>query len=389
MYNDTAQAHCYGDGAPAPEIAFLGTVVSQRLRPAEFWVIDNVTGESPRYADIESTTFEVGAWFTDDLGATIELWSPGFDGDVGSSWLVESSRYDVDGQAGGEVTWCRTVQAEAASVEEWTLRFNGSVRPGGSEPESPADPAVLAALEEGRSQWTERGRDMDLTVSIHVQEGHEQTLWIDAPCGAWVQRHARSNGVLLQAFDTLLHCPIESAETHSIDELYEKAIAAAGAVLRPPRIDAETGALLEFVARDRSVALSVQIEIEARTALPLVIDDVGPIDDRIAQWESLGWNNYDLTVTNGAHFCLWCGPGVVEVRGDSITRPEDYPTWLPATAEQIFQHVRDTVASGPDRVLIIYDKETGLPRRITVDHSTEIMDDELTLTFSAKLAEAG
>ncbi len=128
-------------------------------------------------------------------------------------------------------------------------------------------------------------------------------------------------------------------------------------------------------------------------------DSTAPKEDEHSKakrlWREAGYNAYEFSQWRDC-FCILGGQEVsLGVLGDSIIAgtlvdqgralTQDERLWY-RTVDQLFAFIEQVRAASPASLVIEYDSLLGYPRRISVDYSTQLADDEITYR-SAKLIE--
>lgn len=105
----------------------------------------------------------------------------------------------------------------------------------------------------------------------------------------------------------------------------------------------------------------------------------------------MGYTSYGMTVERSC-FCLpeYLGPFEVLVRDGevvSVTNVGGFDGQPVPTNQRIltvpglFDYIDDGFDS--DRMIVVFDKQTGVPRSISIDHIFGAVDDEITVTVSS------
>lgn len=363
-FQNTADGACDGRVADvSTEIAMVATVthVADGIAP---WV-----------------SFEVERWFTDDLGTSIGLWAPGWDGQVGQRWLVAATRYNLDT---GDVIPCRSELATEIAIDNWALTYDGSVEPGSGTPEGEADPAVVAAITEARARWEANGPE-DWTATISFDHlGVER----DEDCPGYTVRVVVEAGEVVQAVDLDQACAVALDIVPTMDELFDHAEQVAGAVAEVPQVDPEFGFIVGLYASDRSVESSINIGEFVPRALPLTDGSREAIEAAQAAWEASGIVDYDVDF-RALCFCAYAGQMLYEVRDGAIASyrtgeeffgsPEAAEDFL-RTVPMMFAEILEVHDREGGRVLVAFDPELHHPVAVYLDPIINAIDDELRYT---------
>lgn len=347
-------------GGPSVEQAFRGRVVAIDDGGPVPWV-----------------TFAVDRWFTDDLGGSIALWAPGFDGAVDEDWLIAATRYQFGDRPIGDVLVDDSSPFDDATFAAWEQEWGGSVAPGNDVAESTADPEVLADLAQARARWEAQQPD-DWTATINWRERDS----VYGECGSGPVRVVVQDGTVTEAVDLESDCDVDDPPT--IAGLFDRAEEVAGAIEEPPTYDETWGFPTFFSAWDRSVEVGLGVSDFTTDVRPLAR---GPQDqalaDAQARWEAAGIVDYTLVVEPQC-FCGFQGVvevevvdrDVVEVRPRDPDATADMYEGLDLTVDGIFRDIGDSIASGA--VDVAYDPDLGYPTWASLDPMLDAMDDEIT-----------
>jgi hypothetical protein len=371
------------------ETVFEGTISSVEVRPnSDRDGLFLELGEEPPDEGWPWVTFEVSRWYTRDFGTTFAMWAPGFTGTAGETWLVAGSLYGAFGVQSGEVFPCVTVpsgpEAEAVLVE----RYGEPVTAGSGEPEETPNPALVDRLEEQRALWEASGID-DYTAVINVYVGNQQE--IDDTCGHNTSiRVVVEDGAPVQAIDLQRFCEVDLGNLALIDDLFDLALANAGAISEPINFDQQYGFVRYFYATDRSVEAGVSVEMFQPRPVRGVVGSEGSMtaaSEARDRWEQAGIDDYsfDLDVvcfcTIGGRFHVVVEDGVpvsVTQQGDAID-PGQYD-FIEFTVDGLFE-LAETWGGGlePDQMVAAFDPELGYPMDLRIDAISEAVDDEVTV----------
>lgn len=369
MY-DVASTRCDSgpEGADDAQIetAFLGTVRTVDDADPAPWV-----------------TFDVESWYTADLGTEIALWAPGWAGAPGERWLVAAARYAVGPLASGEVFDCDSEIFSATALAAWDLRFGSPVVAGAGVPERPADPGVLAAIEEAAERWrTTSPTDYTYALGYHERSGRTADHGV---CGRGTTRIVVESGLVTQARDVDLHCDVPLDEVPTIAELFEITRRVAGAVApeAAPSIgemfDPTFGFPRAFDAEDRSVEVSMWIDEFVPAAVPVAGGDAAAVvAEARARWAAAGIESYTATLDIR---CFCAAPETLELRVEDGRRTSPVPAaldWLDPTVDGIFDLIERTRLddAAPE---LAFDPDTGAPVSLRFEGELDTVDDELGL----------
>jgi hypothetical protein len=366
------------DAWSSVETAFQGRVASVETRanpPLEGW---------------HWVSFEVDRWFTDDYGTSFSMWAPGFEGSPDEEWLIAGALYHVEEQS-GEVFACISAPADETVVGEWEDRYGPGVTAGAETPETPADPAVIAGIEEARAVWESAGID-DYTAVITVHDGREGS---GDECGSNTSiRVVVVDGVITQAIDLGRFCEIEDTSgIELIDDLFDMAVTYAGGIEEPIVFDETYGFPSYFYATDRSVDVGAAVQMLEPRPMPAVVGAIEALAEAAAaraRWEEAGITDYefDLDVTC---FCTIAGrvhvvvEDGVPVEATSESGPVDTTgfDFLEFTIDGVFDLFTEWGGdTSPDQVVAAFDPELGYPLDVRIDHILEAIDDELSVAVT-------
>lgn len=357
-YHDVASVYCAGkDGAV--ELAFDGTVASVEESDGLPWV-----------------TFDVDAWWTDDLGGQVSLWAPGVDLQAGERWIIRSSRYAVGPSfsVGGDVFPCVSMPSTAPARAELDAEYGGTVDPGQQTPEQPPDPAVLAAIDDAEARW---GRAQPVAWTADIAAYTDDFEGFTGTCGSGEVRVVVEDGMVVQARDLQGHCDVPLDEAPRPAALYNLLRDSAGAV-ESYDFDTETGLPLEWYAQDRAVSTSVGVRhFRPRSLLLADIDDrAGELANAKKRWADAQIGDYTMRVSPLC-FCS-SEPVVFKVADGRPVGGSD--EWFGSSVTDLFALLESNLDA--DLVLVAYDKETGAPVEIRLDPELNTSDDELELFVS-------
>ena len=249
-------------------------------------------------------TFQVTNWYTNDYGTSFSIWAPNFEGTVGDTWLIAGALYATLGQQSGEVFPCISTPSTDAAREEWNDRLGSPVPAGSGVPEAEPDPALIAQIEEQRATWLAAGID-DYTAVISTYRRQDVLSDGCGMSGAQL-RVTVVDGMATQAIDVMRFCAVDDPSTILlIDDLFDLAIANAGAITDPIEFDPELGYVRSFYASDRSVDTGANVEMFQ----PLIIDAVvgteqalDAAEEAMATWEAAA--DRGLHLSTGCHLLL-------------------------------------------------------------------------------------
>lgn len=356
-FADTVAEAC--PGSVRVESAFAGRIVAVEEGGPAPWV-----------------TFQVEAWFTDDLGTRVGLWAPEWDGQVGQRWLVAATRYQSGPLPSGDVITCESQPWTDPAQAAWETEWDGSVPPDSDTPESPADPQVLARLDAAEQRWQDAAPS-DWTATITLIHGDSN----EPECGHGPVRVVSRDGAVVEAIDLARDCAVPPAGAPTIDTLFDHARRVTGALQGDLHLDEEYGFVRHMDAHDRAVQISLGVTDFLPRALPLADDSGQALADARQRWEQAGIEDYRMVVDVQC-FCPFSGPATVEVADGelvSVDPPDgaaeqDYGS-LALTVDAIFDHIASTQTEGD--VDVAYDPALGYPVSADLDPMPNAIDDEI------------
>jgi hypothetical protein len=133
--------------------------------------------------------------------------------------------------------------------------------------------------------------------------------------------------------------------------------------------------------------------LAALAVLAACRDTTGPAHDLAeakARWRQTRPQSYAFTYGVSC-FCLYAGPVVVDVRGDSVTAWRVLSTGTPAlpngivpstTIDRLFAALDSAVARHPARFDATYDRKYGYPTSVYIDFVENVADDEIGYSVS-------
>ena len=373
------------------ETAFAGTVVSVEDRVSrDRELMRDEMGPRPAAEEWPWVTFAVDAWFTTDYGTSFSMWAPGLEAVPGEGWLVAGSLHFEQRQT-GEVFPCISMLATDEGVTAWEDRFGGSVVPGEGITEQPADPEVLALIEEQRDLWESRA-PAAYTAAIYLY----REPWTAADeCGAsGSTRAVVEDGFIVEAVDLALFCPVPSTDgVATIDDLFDLAADATGALEGPIVFDETYGFVRSFSASDRSVHVGGSVELFVPEAVPAVVGTEGALVAAAQArelWEASGIPAYIARV-EVVCFCTVGGRWEVTVTDGAVTgltRLDDSGFEPSAgefdfTVEGLLGLLDTWGGEHPDQVVAGFHPTLGYPVDLRIDAITEAIDDEITVIVSS------
>ncbi len=351
--NNVGEYCSSGGGDARVEMAFNATVRHIDTSAGRPWV-----------------TFEVDAWYTDDLGTEIALWAPELQAEPGQRWLIKASRYVVgESDPSGDVYWCESYPETPGLLTEWAAEYGPPVMAGAGVPESAASPETLAALDRAEDLWAVSApHSYTVTLSVYTRD---QTM----ACGSGPVRIVVVQGETIQARDIRRHCDVALNQAPSIESAFALARRVAGASNGITEFDQTYGFIRSFGAGDRSVEVSIGASDFTADAYPLATNNRrGDLDAARATWDELGVKTYTATVDVRC-FCGGGGPREITVTNDSITTPSSTPERAGVTIDEIF----DTIEAhlNADHLEIAYHPELGYPVSTDIDPDDNTNDDEI------------
>ncbi len=370
------------------ETAFEGTVTAIEPRINE----DRQTiAEETRVTLGEETwqwvTFEVSSWYTQDYGVEFSMWAPNFEGEIGETWLIGGALYGSLGQQSGEVFPCVTEPVSNQARQTWADRFGAPVAAGSDVPENDPDPALVAEIEEHQEQWRAAGID-DYTAVLSVYQGSYSA----DECGKdTVLRVLVVDGLVIGATDIARYCEVtDLSSVPVVDDLFELALANAGAITDPISYDQELGYIQNFRAYDRSVDIGASVEVFLPRVMEAMIgteQSLAAADAALAAWNASGIDDYAYTLdvicfcTISGRFQVTVNEGeVIEVTSAEtgpvdLESPDNFMTY---DVEGLFALIDDWGGGqAPDNMLASFDPDIGYPVEIRIDSLTNAIDDEL------------
>ncbi len=374
VFADTVTEFCAGGDARI-EMAFAA-IITERSTRAAYGNIDSDDPADQAGRDVEWATFEVDTWYTDDLGAEIGLWAQDFPGQVGERWLVTASRYAVDGRPGGDVYWCASEPETQALAEEWAATYGGSVAPGQAEPETEPAPETLALLEDALAYWNETAQT---SYTYTASMGSRETD--GTACGAGLVRTVVVDGTVVQARDVSRHCDVPLDTAPTIDEMFQLAIDAAGAVTNPIEFDVDYRFVTNFSASDRSVERWIHVSNFTPDAYPLTTGGMEALAEARTRWQETGITSYRATIDVRC-FCDVQGPISVVVTDGFVSEVSvEASQWFPLRVEEVFDSIEEHI--GGDHVELAFHPEHGYPVTAILDPIANGSDDEIEYAITA------
>jgi hypothetical protein len=357
-------------GAPPPDEAAIGNPDAGALWP---W-----------------TTFAVDAWFTTDFGTQITIWTAGLDVDVGDRMLIAGEAFQTAlpedvGQSGMAVV-CASAPYDAELDAEWQDWFDGTVVPGGNEPEGQADPAAVAEIEAAQKRWEQlEPATYSASLSMHRDAAVSGACPPIDPVLIVVQ-----DGEVTSAVSAYRGCHIdpESATLPTIDDLFSDATRAqAAAGDHAYELDPTWGFPTSYYGYDRSVELDGGVSwFHPGATTTLAGDEVTEgLTAAKAKWDESAPHSYTF-VLDRLCFCGEVGPYTITVVDDapaSITRANGRPVrgetrqYLPGTIDELFEMIEADAASA-HVVVATFDDRSGHPVNVYVDSIANAVDDEVT-----------
>ena len=370
------------------ETAFVGIVASvetrvneQRQFELEERGLDPVVGEWPW------VTFEVDRWFTTDFGTTFSMWAPGFEGSPGESWQIAGALYWVVDEQSGEVFSCLSQLASESEATEWEDRFGGSVAAGSGSAETPADPDLLAEIEENRQLWDSRHPE-SYTAIVSTFRGRQP---VEECGGSSSVRVVVEEGEPVEAVDLRRLCRVsDPADAYTVEDTFDLAVEAAGALEGDVVFDEKYGFIRGFYASDRSIEASAAVDLLADTAVPVILGTEGSLaaaEEARTRWDESAVDSYTMDVEIQC-FCAMAGNFEVTVNNgeveemrkldglDDVVQP-DTPAFE-LTVEWLLGSITAWSSSTPDSVVAGF-HEAGYPVDIHIDVMENVIDDELTV----------
>ena len=377
------------------ETAFKGTISSVETRPNPDRV--GLFEELDKLAPSEGwpwVTFEVSAWFTQDLGTTFSMWAPGFTGAPGEEWLVAGSLYGVSfaGQS-GEVFPCVSEAAGPEAEGEWIERHGEPVVAGAGTPEQPGDPEIMAQIEGQRAIWEAAGID-DYTVVVNVYDASVEMFDSSCAVGASTRIVVRA-GQPVQAIDLRRFCEVDDmGGLPMVEDLFDLAIANAGALQEPINFDPVLGYIRYFYANDRSTDIGATIEMLEPRPIPAVNGSEPALAEgaeALARWDAAGIRDYSFdvdvicfcTISGRFHVVVKDGTPAEVTMEDGNAVDIEHFDFFEFTIPGVFALIEEwNGGASPDDVVAAFDPELGYPVDIRIDAISEAVDDEVTVVIS-------
>lgn len=375
------------------ELVFDGTVVATSVEPnpdarhREAFVDDgheDPDGFVPDESDPPPaeawpwTTFAVDAWWSQDFGAEISIWTAGLDVEPGERWLIAGEAFAGPTGQSGMAAACASQPWTSEGAAAWDEWFGGSVAAGGDEPEGSPDPAVVAAVEEGRTRW-EANEPAVYAVALSL----DTTSTYSGDCGAGPLLVVVEDGEAVAAVDESAGCTVDLdvVDVPTVDDLFDAALVAAGATDGDVAIDPTWGYVSSFYGYDRAVDLAGGVAWFAPGDHELLVGDeiAAALPDLQGRWAGAGIDDYRFVVEP----LCFCGlsPITVTVTDGVGSFDGADADFLPTSVDEAFAAVADEVASS-DLVVAAFDAGLGYPARIVADRLRNAIDDELTLTIT-------
>jgi len=365
------------------ETAFVGTVaaVTTRDRISQ----EAIDGRAASGGEWPWVSFEVDGWYTKDFGTDFSMWAPGFAGRVGERWQIAGALYFVDGEQSGEVFPCVSTAATTDDLAAWDARYGGSVAARNGTPEQPADPQLVANIDAHEQTWEQR-RPNSYTAIISASSGSIRS----DECGASGQiRVVVEAGRVVEAVDLQRRCRVDDpTQTPTVDDLFDLARGAAGAVQGDVIFDQDLGFITGFSASDRSVDVWGGADLLADVAVPVTLgtdESLAAAEQARSRWEDSAIDSYTLDLevqcfcSVGGRFEVTVTDGVIESVTGASGRgaPPDVDSF-DFTVPGLLDSLTGWSGSTPDFIAAGFD-ELGYPVDIHIDAITEAVDDELTV----------
>jgi hypothetical protein len=288
------------------------------------------------------------------------------------------------GAGSGAVT---TIAAATTMTAATSTTVRSELAPGSTTAGS-TDPALVDRIEDQQAIWEASGID-DYTAVISVYDGNQQSS--EDSCGANTSiRVVVEDGAPVEAIDLARFCELDPGDVTLIDDLFDLAMANAGALEEPINFDEEHGFVRYFFAGEGSVEVGVSVEMFQPRPIPAVVGNGPTVTETAAaldRWEQAGIEDYsfDLDVicfcTIGGRFHVVVEDGVpvsVTQQGDSID-PGQYD-FIEFTVEGLFELGATWGGGrGPDQIVASFHPDLGYPIDLRVDAITEAVDDEVTV----------
>ncbi|MGH9134605.1 MAG: DUF6174 domain-containing protein, partial [Ilumatobacteraceae bacterium] len=265
--------------------------------------------------------------------------------------------------------------------------FDGYVEAGSGTPEGDADPAVVAALREAQDRWRS-SEPASYSYVVEMRDGSEDRAAEACPSGS--VRVVVMDGQVSEATDLSNGCHPDLAAVPSVDDVFERAVALAGATDFSYELEPGGDRLLRFDAYDRSVDVSAHVSRPSPNTSPAIVGwaDVGAAADVArARWAADPEPAYRLAVEvfggrrPGGPFVATVRDGQV-VDFDTLGDPELVPPYEPsinwATVERLYETIDRMRGRG--RVIAVFDASGRHPANLWFDPAVNGIDDELVIS---------
>ncbi|MFN0027492.1 MAG: DUF6174 domain-containing protein [Acidimicrobiales bacterium] len=319
------------------------------------------------------TTFAVSEWFTIDVGTEIALWSPGFEGQPGEEWLVSSSRYGVGNLSSGDVYWCESELFAKAAHDRWAKELGAPVTAGAATAERPAGPQARGVLAASEARWRDN-KPSSYTYTVRVSTNFGR--WHDRQtCATQQHRVVVKNDTVIQAKGIGALCDLTLEDVPTIEDLFELAKRAGGAVQSPVDYDADFGFVRDVYAEDRSIQIYAGVVDFSVGAFPLSGDPLAELDDQRALWERQGPRSYTWEL----QMRCFCSPGLLKMTVIDRQPDPNHPLGI-RTVEELFDFIGQN--ANADIMQIAYHPDFGYPIEVRADRYFNGSDDEITYIVS-------
>lgn len=359
------------------------------LSSAQFAFVGTVTRVQPGPTrSVRWVTFAVEGWYTNDWGAHIKIYMPGFDVAPGDRLAVagdatQASIYGVTGPSGIAEACVAVDSPPGDQLVAWEAQFGDLIEPGRDIPVGEPDPQALAAIDAAEQAWqAAEPRSYSYLLSRWDRAG--------TPCYYSTQRVIVIDDELADVSplsDKAFPCSISDLGDPLADA-FNRARQLAGAEYFSVDSDLQNGLIFTFSASDRTADASASIRGFSESTDPTIIgwdavsDATAAARRRWAQTPTTRTNRIQTGVGEGDSHDLRTveTDGVVaEVtdRGEPVDPADLQQPWAPYTVEGVFDLIDYYADQG--QVAAVFDEDTGVPLALHFDPIINGIDDELTV----------